>query len=329
MDTIFTGFNLPSIPATVGLAAVATIGYLVGLRTRRRMLLAKQATDIPTTAKPRTEQRTAIVAKELESIAEQLRRRLAEHHRSVATFQNRIAEFCQSRPKEEWVELAREAEGILKPTIKLASELAQAYDGIRRQSTQLATQLGSKTDALTGAATRDALVEMLDVHLAMVRRYGRSLSAAIFDIDDFGQTNETRGRAFGDRTLRDVARLINDSIRETDLVARVGGEEFVVAMPGADLDEALISAERLRQIIAQRTGLSVSVGVAQAMLNETQAALLARADVALNGAKAAGRNQVYAQEGDDLVAFADRIQDDEPAGGSAAAANRSVASVRT
>jgi diguanylate cyclase len=313
MDTIMSGINLPSIPAAVGLAAVATIGYLVGLRTRRRTRAGRPVGEVAI-AEPKTTQRTAIVAKELESIAEQLRRRLAEHHRSVSSFQNRITEFCQSRPKEEWLELAREAQDVLKPTIKLAGELARAYDGIRRQSTQLVMQAGSKSDALTGVATRDALVEMLDVHLAMSRRFGQPISVAIFDIDNFRQINEQRGRAYGDRTLRDMARLINDAIRVSDFVARTGGEEFVVAMPATNLDEALISAERLRQLIAQRTGLTVSVGTAQATAGESHAALLARADVALNGAKAAGRNRVYAHTADDVIAFDELISDEDAIG---------------
>ncbi len=311
MDFTVTNLTLPSIPVAVGLAAVATIGYIVGLRTRRRMTgQAIAAPQIEIAAPPKVAQRTAIVAKELESIAEQLRRRLAEHHRSVATFQSRITTFCQSRPPEDWLELAREAQDILKPTIKLASELAQAYDGLRQQSTQLSSYIATpKTDSLTGTATRDALVEMLDLNLAMTRRYGRPVSIAMFDIDEFGKINRDRGRMYGDQSLRAAARLINESIRDRDMIARIGGEEFVVAMPETNLDEALISAERLRQSIEQRIGLTVSVGVAEGMSDESTTELLARADVALNGAKAAGRNQVYAHDMDDVICLADRIED--------------------
>ncbi|MEX2188611.1 MAG: GGDEF domain-containing protein [Pirellulales bacterium] len=327
MDTIFTNItniNLPSIPAAVGLAAVATIGYLVGLRSRRRAIAAEQAARTEVT-QPRTAERTAIVAKELESIAEQLRRRLAEHHRSVATFQDRITKFCQSRPQSEWVELARDAQDILKPTIKLACELAQAYDGIRRQSTQLMSQAAGRYDLLTGVASRDALVEAIDMHLALARRFDRSLSIAMVDIDNFADINEKRGRGFGDRALRDAARLINDSIREGDIVARIGGEEFVVAMPDTTLDEALASAERLRSIIERKTGMTISAGVAEAMADESHAALLARADVALNGAKAAGRNQVFAHAADDIVPFLRRIDVDESTGESRATRRETIA----
>ncbi len=324
MDSIFTHFNLPSISASVGLAAVATIGYLVGLRTRRRMAAAEMAANIAI-SQPRTAQRTAIVAKELESIAEQLRRRLAEHHRSVATFQDRITTFCQSRPRAEWAELASNAQDILKPTIKLACELAQAYDGIRQQSTQLLSQASGKYDLLTGVASREALAETLDMHLAMARRYDRPLSIAMIDIDNFAQINEHRGRAFGDRALRDAARLINDSIRESDVVARIGGEEFVVAMPSANLDEALASAERLRHVIEQRTRMTVSVGVAEALDDETHVELLARADVALNGAKAAGRNQVFAHAADGVIEFTQRMDGEEGMGESRSASRDAVA----
>jgi two-component system cell cycle response regulator len=103
--------------------------------------------------------------------------------------------------------------------------------------------------------------------------------------------------------------LINESIRERDMIARIGGEEFVVAMPETGLEEALISAERLRQIIEQRIGITVSVGVAEGRSDESTTELLARADVALNGAKAAGRNRVYAHDMDDVVCLTDRIDD--------------------
>lgn len=315
MDAIFTTIDLPSLPATVGLAAVATIGYLAGLWSRSQK--TPPSAKIPNAAiEPRTKQRTAIVAKELESIAEQLRRRLAEHHRSVATFQSRITSYCQSRPQSEWAELARDAQDILKPTIKLACELAQAYDGIRQQSTQLMAQASGKYDLLTGVASRDALVETLDMHLAMARRYDRPLSIAMFDLDNFAQINEERGQAYGDRALRTAARLINDSIREGDFVARIGGEEFVVALPGTNLEEALSSAERLRTTIEMRTGMTASVGVAEALAGETHAELLARADVALNGAKAAGRNQVFAHAADEVICFTRRIDEEEGVGAS-------------
>lgn len=100
------------------------------------------------------------------------------------------------------------------------------------------------------------------------------------------------------------------------MIARIGGEEFVVAMPETNLEEALISAERLRQNIEQRIGLTVSVGVAEGTGDESTTELLARADVALN-AKAAGRNQVYAHDMDDVICFADRIEDPQAIGASA------------
>jgi diguanylate cyclase (GGDEF)-like protein len=325
MNPLITDFSLPSIPIPLALAAVATIGYLVGLRARRRLAKRPEAKAVDMIPQQRSAQRTAIVAKELESIAEQLRRRLAEHHRSVATFQERVTEFCQSRPQSEWLEIAREAKDILKPTIKLASELAQAYDGIRRQSIQLVAQVPTKTDSLTGISSRDAMVEMLDMHVAMGRRFERPLSIAMFDIDNFRESNERRGRIFGDHALRSTARLINETIRDTDAVARFGGEEFVAAMPGTNLDEALMTAERLRESIERQIGITVSVGVAEAIAGETTAELLARADVAVNSAKAAGRNRVFGHAGDEIVAFGERIDAAQEIGMSARSPRDAVA----
>ena len=98
--------------------------------------------------------------------------------------------------------------------------------------------------------------------------------------------------------------MIDESVRETDVVARYGGEEFLVIMPETDLDGATRFADRLRVRIAKEMPLTVSGGVAEALDGDSHESLLARADAALYGAKAAGRNCVFRHTGDgaELVA---------------------------
>ena len=132
---------------------------------------------------------------------------------------------------------------------------------------------------------------------ALLNRYGQPFSLGIFDIDHFKQINDAKGHLFGDRTLKSVARTISNGVRETDVVARYGGEEFVVIMPHTDLDGACIFADRVCIAVRDSLPLTISGGVAHAIDGDNAQTLLARADSALYGAKAAGRNRVYKHTG--------------------------------
>jgi diguanylate cyclase (GGDEF)-like protein len=150
-----------------------------------------------------------------------------------------------------------------------------------------------RTDPLTGVSNRRALDESLDMMFAVMARYERPFAIAIFDIDHFKRINDQHGHLYGDGKLREVARVIDESVRETDVVTRYGGEEFVVIMPHTDLSGAVIFSERLRGTVQQKLKLTISGGVAQASDGDNAQSLLARADSALYAAKAAGRNRVF------------------------------------
>jgi diguanylate cyclase (GGDEF)-like protein len=102
----------------------------------------------------------------------------------------------------------------------------------------------------------------------------------------------------GDRTLREMATLVRDCVRETDVVARYGGEEFVIVMPHTTLEGAVVSVERIRRTLAKGLKITVSGGVAQALDGDNPTSLLGRADQALYGAKAAGRNRAFYHNGE-------------------------------
>ncbi|MBV9931507.1 MAG: diguanylate cyclase [Alphaproteobacteria bacterium] len=164
-----------------------------------------------------------------------------------------------------------------------------------------ALQRRATTDTLTGLANRRHLIATIDTEVRRARRTGRSLSFAILDIDHFKRINDTHGHAGGDAVLREIAAVLRETTRETDLLGRIGGEEFAVLMPETDTAQAERACERLRAAVAGRTislapgvetRVTISTGVALLSGEEAGDQLMARADRALYEAKAGGRNQV-------------------------------------
>lgn len=281
------------IPLPLALSIIALLGYVTGLRSRAR---AVHEAD-----KARRELRRAkVIAKELEQIAESVRKNLAAHHSNVARFKDRVNELSAQNKEAAWQELCGEAEQILKPTLRLAEQIAQAYDEIRQQTNQLMTFSEVHTDPLTRVSNRRALDETLDSMFALMERYEEPFSLAIFDIDHFKEVNDKRGHLYGDRTLQAVARVLDESVRDCDIVARYGGEEFVIVLPKTALDNACYFAERVRTAVESSLGLTISGGVAMALDGDNVQSLLARADAALYGGKAAGRNRVFRHTGADI-----------------------------
>ena len=274
------------IPAPVALAVVATIGYLIS-RQRR-------ATPTDIVVRSRRElKRAQAVATELEKIAWSVRQSLAKHHTSISRFKQRVSRLSEQQQDIAWKELCREAEDILTPTLQLAAQIANAHDEIRQQSSNLMAFTEVRTDPLTGVNNRRGLDDALSTQFAIIARYKEPFSVALFDIDHFKHVNDQLGHVHGDRVLQELARLFDESIRETDIFARYGGEEFVVVMPHTDLAGANVIAERLRAKVEERLAITTSGGVTEAREGETQEILIARADTALYEAKSAGRNCVF------------------------------------
>lgn len=157
----------------------------------------------------------------------------------------------------------------------------------------------SQQDPLTGVANRRCFDYRVASEFLRARRFGRNLSVVTLDIDHFKRINDHWGHAVGDRVLKKLCESVQSELREVDLLARVGGEEFTVLMPDTNLDGAFQLAERLRLcVMAQELTegedvirFTASFGVA-ALGPEDKSAddALKRADVALYAAKAAGRN---------------------------------------
>ena len=156
----------------------------------------------------------------------------------------------------------------------------------------------SLTDALTGLGNDRAFDEGLKDEVARAARYGGPLSLLIADVDGLKAVNDRGGHTAGNAALRAVARALSDHARRTDLIARIGGDEFALLAPNTEAGDAFVLGERIRLLLAEsRTaGVTVSVGVAT-MVPERPAAgdLFEAADAALYEAKRQGRNRVAAQ----------------------------------
>ncbi len=154
------------------------------------------------------------------------------------------------------------------------------------------------TDHLTGVANVCAFNALAQAELERNRRYARELSLLYFDIDDFKAVNDEHGHAEGDRVLYEVGATLRGVVREVDVVARVGGDEFVVLMPETDADAAGMLADRLRQAlaaipVADGRLLTTSMGlVTFAVPPSSVARLLQIGDSLMYSAKTQGKNAV-------------------------------------
>lgn len=161
----------------------------------------------------------------------------------------------------------------------------------------------SSTDQLTGMFNRRFVMERLHEEHARFLRSGQTFAVIMMDLDHFKNINDTYGHAAGDAVLREVAQRLRQSVRSTDTLARMGGEEFVLLLPMNDIDGALVHAGRIRKCIANTPvttesgdiAVTVSLGVAEVLQPDRDAeAVVSRADAALYRAKAAGRNRAEA-----------------------------------
>lgn len=186
--------------------------------------------------------------------------------------------------------------------LTLEKRLRKKAEELERRNRELQEKVAqiehiSNTDALTRIANRKKFEEELIKEKSRADRYKHPLSMAIFDIDHFKQINDTYGHKTGDGVLEHLSAFVNQHIRDIDLFARWGGEEFVLIFPDISLEGAVGAANKLRQLISEQEmmpGLTVtcSFGVTEYHPGDSIDQLFARIDNALYMAKNAGRNRV-------------------------------------
>jgi diguanylate cyclase (GGDEF)-like protein/PAS domain S-box-containing protein len=190
---------------------------------------------------------------------------------------------------------------ILEPLVTTLGALFHARElETARQRAEAELQRMVTTDALTGLPNRRRLVEAAEAALARSARNLEPLALAVLDLDHFKQVNDGHGHAAGDAVLRHVAAVASAAVREADVLARQGGEEFALLLHDTDAAGAWRVVERLREALAtspvrvadQMLTVTLSAGVSCWREGDTLDALMARADAALYRAKANGRNRV-------------------------------------
>jgi diguanylate cyclase (GGDEF)-like protein len=201
-------------------------------------------------------------------------------------------EFALARPTRSvvrWVarqvQVPEPAQIVVCTDITAEVDLTAAYERL------------AVTDRLTGLANRRGAEQVAKREIVRVRRFAAPLSFVMFDIDHFKSVNDTHGHGAGDQVLQKIARAIASQLRETDLAARWGGEEFMVVLPNTSLEAAHCCADRIRRAVGTLTmpvggPVTLSGGVAQLLPAEALNEVIARADAQLYRAKAAGRNRI-------------------------------------
>jgi diguanylate cyclase (GGDEF)-like protein len=178
----------------------------------------------------------------------------------------------------------------------VVTRMAQLVRQVELQSRQVREL--ARTDELTGLPNRRAWNDELPRALEHARRDGTPVTVAVLDLDNFKHFNDSYGHPAGDRLLKEASAAWHGALRQVDTVARWGGEEFVVLLPGAGTDEACEVISRALELTP--LGQTFSAGVAQWDGAETSEEVLQRADAALYAAKQAGRNRITAATSSDV-----------------------------
>lgn len=194
---------------------------------------------------------------------------------------------------------------VLSASTFLTWRLQQMSAYIRNQKNQLTLALAkiqqiATRDELTGLANRRFMLEKMREETHRAERSSKPLLFAILDIDHFKQINDTYGHHAGDRALQSFSTLVQANIRAHDMLARWGGEEFVILLTDTEVAIGLSCLERIRAKVAaididlgsQQLKLTVSMGATQYTVGENTDKTMARADAALYDAKTKGRNQI-------------------------------------
>lgn len=184
---------------------------------------------------------------------------------------------------------------VLSERVRSDNEFIASRLGVLKEAERHAL-----TDALTGIGNRRWMQDMFERELTRSRHGGHPVCLMMVDVDNFKFINDQYGHIAGDRLLASVAQALRGDLRPTDLIARFGGDEFSVLLPGTDLAQALDAAERLRAHVSAASPaalakpITISIGVARAGPDDDLDALVHRADSAMYLAKAAGRDRVHA-----------------------------------
>ncbi|WP_254700643.1 GGDEF domain-containing protein [Paraglaciecola mesophila] len=219
--------------------------------------------------------------------------RASEQANQLLEHQNRLQRFALSAQEQRNMYLW----SFIAVVLVVCCLLAVMVYRVKAQSRALVKL--ATTDDLTGLYNRRYIIEQLERQVIAASRYGYDLCVAIIDLDFFKKINDSYGHAVGDQVLLEFSRVCSDNLRRTDLLGRIGGEEFLVLLPhttlqdGYDaLDSLRCKVSQLRDVVGiQDLSISASVGLTSNTPNLDGMQLMANADIALYQAKTGGRDQ--------------------------------------
>jgi diguanylate cyclase len=246
--------------------------------------------------------------------------RLGQVAASTGDFHEKIGGYSEKISKADNIaELNNILDEVLKETRIVQSEALKARDKmvLARQEVQDAENrihtLEAKLqhlselvreDQLTGSLNRRGLDDVFERETARADRRGTPLCIAILDLDDFKKLNDTYGHIAGDAALKHLVKIVKDTLRSMDVIARFGGEEFLILMPETSVEAAASTMTRLQRELTkhfflhdnEKVLITFSAGVALRRPNEEQTELVKRADKAMYTAKQTGKNRVVVAE---------------------------------
>ncbi|AKH22213.1 hypothetical protein AAY24_10920 [Sedimenticola thiotaurini] len=223
---------------------------------------------------------------------------------TLSQLRNEISQHLEAIESHVGKYLVNEAERH-KEAERLEVQLRKRLDEVQKESRELRTKMieahrQAATDTVTGLPNRLAYEERLEQEFARWKRFGEPLTLLVWDVDDFKRINDRFGHHAGDKALHIIGRSLQTSLRETDFVARFGGEEFVMLLTGTQSDDAVHVAEAVRREVKQsgihslgkRVEITISCGMSQFIQGDTPETVFARADKALYEAKRSGKDRI-------------------------------------
>jgi len=268
-------------------------GFLLGWWLRRWLLQSVGPADVDLARE---------TASRLGNLARSMRSQIDKHRIEMAAALQKMAEA----PVANQEAVSRELRQLIESNEKLQAALDKAESKMHEQARTIADYAARvRTDTLTQVLNRGEFDEELVRRVAEWHRRERPFTVIMLDVDQFKRVNDRFGHQTGDQVLQFVAQVLRNTLREMDLLARFGGDEFAILLPDTNLDEATQAADRLRQRIEEiqvpvdghSLNLTVSLGLAEVLPSDDDETVLSRADEALYAAKESGRNRCCYHDG--------------------------------
>ena len=236
-----------------------------------------------------------------------------DFHEKIGGFSERISRADKIEDLNEVVaEVLRETRLVQTEALTARDRMVAARQEVEEAEGRIAALEAElrhmselvREDQLTGSLNRRGLDDVFERETARSDRRGTPLCVALLDLDDFKRLNDTHGHLAGDGALRHLVKIVKETLRSMDVIARFGGEEFVILLPETTIEAAAQTMTRLQRELTrhfflhenEKLLITFSAGVALRIPNEAQAALIGRADKAMYQAKMSGKNRVVVAE---------------------------------